>query len=855
VGGVWGEVTYGDFMRTQKRDPRRPHLPELASTESVDRDAVSDSAEPRHQFADGLHARWQRLRQAVPGDRARIWTWFARLARPEARIAAAVAAVTTVTVLWLASRLLSDDSLGQRTASCLELFAAESWDEASVLCAREAERTGQSELGVRSASALVRLDRLEDARAAAERWFGSTDDAMARQVAGEALLRLGERTRALPLLQQALAGHIQRGDDAGAADVEKLLAGVHQRDGRLGDALDAAERAVRYADVAAGSAVDRRRSGRARLVLGKILAEVGDFDRAHITLMTAQHMLTGSAGDQSWASKELAMLAQAMDDAAGAATLFEQTLEQATKGNLPALVTSARLNLARLRCELGDLDAAERHMTHVDASARGTPSALLVEALIAAGRGHNDVAEQLLRDIATRAPTPDYAMDISVQRGRLAEAAADLAGAEEHYRAAMTIVEELRSNTDSLELRPWILASRRIPYRALLSLLIRQRRHLDALVVAEHLHARTWRDALVGRTIRAMLASDPGQGGAAAGGLRAHLNTALSLGRRLNADARDSLSADQLLPLLRGREILVFAELDTDIWRFHVVDGAIARIDRLPDRSRELAERWNRNLNDLILAADLGELLIPPAARASSSRPLYIVSNGVLGRLPFAALRIAGRYLVQDRILARLPGIAALRCRPDHQIQPSRVFFGDSRNDLPHAREEATTLASSLAGTAFVGQDATIGQLEANRNVELLHLAIHAELDLTGARLLLADHEQVTLAEIIERNIGPRVAVLAGCNTARSNDAEGWSELSSAFLAAGSRSVVGTLRTVADRDAREIMHHFYKLDGARQPALALAKAQRMVMSSNLNAWAPFIVHGSAAADDCDAESR
>lgn len=165
------------------------------------------------------------------------------------------------------------------------------------------------------------------------------------------------------------------------------------------------------------------------------------------------------------------------------------------------------------------------------------------------------------------------------------------------------------------------------------------------------------------------------------------------------------------------------------------------------------------------------------------------------------------------------------------------------------------TLARSLRGKAFVGRDATVEQLEASRRVELLHLAVHGELDPTGARLLLADHGQVTLADIFARDIGPRVAVLAGCATATGRDAEGWSELSSAFLAAGSRSVVGTLRAVADRDAREIMRRFYELGGARQPALALAKAQRMRLWSSPSEWAPFIVHGSAVADDCDAASR
>jgi CHAT domain-containing protein len=180
------------------------------------------------------------------------------------------------------------------------------------------------------------------------------------------------------------------------------------------------------------------------------------------------------------------------------------------------------------------------------------------------------------------------------------------------------------------------------------------------------------------------------------------------------------------------------------------------------------------------------------------------------------------------------------------------VFLGDSRDDLPDARQEAIALAGRVGGAAFVGPAATVERLEAGRDANLLHLAIHAEVDRTGGRLLLANQKLITAAEIVTREIGPRVAVLAGCSTGVGRDAEGWGALSSAFLAAGSRSVVATLQWVTDSTAREMMRRFYALGGDRQPALALALAQRQLLSADLATWAPFVVHGSADADDCEA---
>src|SRR5258708_3888982 len=73
-------------------------------------------------------------------------------------------------------------------ASCAEAFAQQHWAEASVVCARQVERTQDALSGVRTATALERLERYDEALAAAQRWYGSSEDATARQVAGAVYL-------------------------------------------------------------------------------------------------------------------------------------------------------------------------------------------------------------------------------------------------------------------------------------------------------------------------------------------------------------------------------------------------------------------------------------------------------------------------------------------------------------------------------------------------------------------------------------------------------------------------------------------------------------------------------------------
>lgn len=798
-------------------------------------DSMPLTADRPERRPTSLGERWLVLRRITHRNDRGPCGWPARLLRIRVSL---VVAAAVVGALWVAGRLLWSDTSHPGRSLCADAFAAQRWLDASIACARDADRTGDSASGVRAASALFHLDRRDEALASAQRWFESNDDATARQIVGEIYDDRDDPVRAIALLEVALAEHLGRADHVEAARDAGYLALAYMHAGLLGDAVHAAETAVRESDLTSQDDANAQVRGRARLKLGKIMTEIGDFASARTMLWGAQQALARWPTDQAWVFLQLGMLDQAEGDQASAASLFERALELASQAGVAQVVTSARLNLAYSWCEVGRPEKAELEMAKLDDRTRSYSTALLVAGMIAADHGQRERAEQLFARAADGAPTDDYKMDIALRRGRLAERYSDLAAAEQRYREAIDLVEKLRKNTDSLGLRPLILARRREPYRRLLSLLLQQGRRFDALVATEQLHARTWLDALVGH-------AGPTTG-------RTPASSAASLGRRLHVDAAGLPSPAELVTLLRGHEILMFSETESELWRFHLLDGAIAGLDPLPDSARSLFERWRKAPDDQTLAAQLGDLLIPPAARAPSPSPLYIVADEALGTLPFAALRVNGRFLVEERATVRLPGIVALRCRGHVTPQRPGVFLGDSRDDLTSARQETLALARSLGGVAFVGPEATIERLEASRDATLLHLAIHANVDPAGARLVFANAQEVTAADIVEREIGPRVAVLAGCATAVGQDPEGWGALSSAFLAAGSRSVVGTLRPVADSDAREIMERFYQHDGARQPAFALAEAQRELVATHPpSVWGAFVAYGSADAAECE----
>src|SRR4029079_3837820 len=114
--------------------------------------------------------------------------------------------------------------------------------------------------------------------------------------------------------------------------------------------------------------------------------------------------------------------------------------------------------------------------------------------------------------------------------------------AESFYSTAIEIIEQLRRTADVVELRPWVLARRTLPYDELLALLIDLGRGVDALAVAESLHARTWLDVVLAR----------GTGDAVPA---VQALSAARIRKRLSADPTPALKPPTLMALVGDREV------------------------------------------------------------------------------------------------------------------------------------------------------------------------------------------------------------------------------------------------------------------------------------------------------------
>ena len=308
-----------------------------------------------------------------------------------------------------------------------------------------------------------------------------------------------------------------------------------------------------------------------------------------------------------------------------------------------------------------------------------------------------------------------------------------------------------------------------------------------------------------------------------------------------------------VIPARAAVEVLELPELDATV-AAELARG-VAAAGRDIERPRD--ERWRPGVRELMSWAwrTAGRALAEVADRLrpapNGSARLVLVPFGPLALVPWHASGDGGTGLLQHAVVSyalsgRLLERAMGRPRhPDGQV----VVVGNPTGDLPGAGEEARLLVevfhrgATYLGTAGPGAPLPSGpgaaaELRAvlDRDawpVALLHLACHAGADPAApwrSRLVLADRS-VEIVELLGlRRTAPLpvdTVVLAGCHTnvAGVDHDEAFS-LASAFLAAGARTVFGSMWAVPDDHTSRLMfmvHHH--LAAGRAPSDALHLAQ------------------------------
>jgi CHAT domain-containing protein/tetratricopeptide (TPR) repeat protein len=288
------------------------------------------------------------------------------------------------------------------------------------------------------------------------------------------------------------------------------------------------------------------------------------------------------------------------------------------------------------------------------------------------------------------------------------------------------------------------------------------------------------------------------------------------------------------------------------------------------------------------LGLQLSNTLLPPGMLPPGTSTVFLISDGPIESLPFAALPTISGALRRDVDFLSEPSATIFSLLETHTTttHPMRVaiFSADTASNDPASQARSSSLpghSSPLAALPYatdearmiratMGADAThlFSSAQVSRSTlqdlpwdqfSIGHFAMHAVLNEQYADLsALAFGPQrgestsnfLWYGDVCHLHARLDLVVLSACNTALGEQVpgEGLRGLTQAFFAAGSQRVLGTLWQVDDEATSQWMRHFYQaLKSTHSPLRALHDTQHtMAADPQWSApyyWAGFVLSG------------
>lgn len=240
------------------------------------------------------------------------------------------------------------------------------------------------------------------------------------------------------------------------------------------------------------------------------------------------------------------------------------------------------------------------------------------------------------------------------------------------------------------------------------------------------------------------------------------------------------------------------------------------------------------------LPADPPEWL---AQRLAGIAHLFVVGDLRAGAWKLPRHHIGGRPLAA-RVGISFPGHAGALLQRRVVGAGPPLLVADPLDDLPAARRDGARLLDPLEGAhTLVGAKATrAAVLQALGRCSAFHFSGHGQLEDDDVSLALAGHTSLRPEDVIGAARVPARVVLNGCRTAV-GFADQAVSMAGAFLTAGSRSVLGTVRPVNDHRASAFVRAFYRHGGADDPSAALRAATRWAFERGDDIWSAYRLMG------------
>ena len=196
-----------------------------------------------------------------------------------------------------------------------------------------------------------------------------------------------------------------------------------------------------------------------------------------------------------------------------------------------------------------------------------------------------------------------------------------------------------------------------------------------------------------------------------------------------------------------------------------------------------------------------------------------LIPHGILHQLPLHTLTTKdGKYAIERNPIFYSQSLSLLAYSSGDAVSADNglyTVFGDSRNNLPFARNEALAVAAELHTSAGLGDQVTKKSvLGALPQSSIFHISGHSELSDTDGwqyALQLAGTELLSSAEIFTLRMRANLVVLSGCETGVNKYTEGdeLSGLARAFMHAGTKNLVVSQWKVDDAATTRLFRTFY----------------------------------------------
>jgi tetratricopeptide (TPR) repeat protein len=537
-------------------------------------------------------------------------------------------------------------------------------------------------------------------------------------------------------------------------------------------------------------------------------------NRAFMQTMLATALISLGQPDAGWAMRTSAF---ALQSAEGRDDRLLVTIDDAANIELRI----GRLEAARA---LLDLVRAAHRAAHDDAQ---LSNALMREALIDAALGDDHAGASAREAMSVARRIADSGLRArAVADATFAGGAVALARNPREARELLTAAIDAYRIPGSLYLPEALLLRARASLRlgdrdAALRDLDHGVAEADRATGTDVLDART---ALFDEIISLQLdRGDVAGAFASADRARARLRVAAAFSRPAEAGRSTDLQKK-----LRGAAVLEIIALPRELVAFCLTATTLGVFRHPVGRDALAAMRFGE---DEAALRRLYDLLIRPAEPAlGRATQLIVIADPLLQRVPFAALLDGSRRPLVERMTVSMASTAReLRSGARAAAAPSVATIalpgGQDGAVLPDQPAEIAEVASLYARATTVEPE--LAALPSTR-AEVLHIAGHTQRQPGAGDAALLFRQPVSWSGIASLQLPGPIVVLAACETLRvplSPQTHALS-LGGGFLAAGARSVIGTLAPLADNDAREIFRAVHReLARGRSAAAALRQAQ------------------------------